>query len=169
MSELVVAVFDDVIKAEEARLELMRMENENLADLEDAVVLIRKPGGEVKLNHATHVTWGGAVAGGFVGSLLGLMLLNPVFAIMGMAAGTAVGAVSGSMTHLGVDEDFMKDLATYLRPGTSALCALVRRDVNPVLTELERFTCKVLRSPLTEESEENVKRELEVVRDKICM
>lgn len=45
MSELVVAVFEDLVKAEEVRLDLLKMDKEHLADLEDAVVLVRKKGG----------------------------------------------------------------------------------------------------------------------------
>jgi len=168
VSDLIVAVFDDLQKAEEVRLDLMKMEKDELADLEDAVVLIRKKGGEIKLHHATHVTFSGAVTGGFLGSLFGVILLNPVFAIMGLAAGTAIGAVSGSMTHLGIDEDFMQELATHLRPGSSALCILARENTDAVLKELESFTCKVLRTTFSEENEEKVKKQLETVRDKVC-
>ena len=41
MSELVVTVFDDEYNAEEVRLHLRKKEAEHLADLEDAVVLVR--------------------------------------------------------------------------------------------------------------------------------
>lgn len=168
MGELVVAVFDDPIKAEEVRLDLLKMDKEHLADLEDAVVLVRKKEGQVKLYHAAHLTLSGAASGGFLGALFGIILLNPVFVIMGLVAGTAIGAVSGSTTHLGIDEDFMQELATHLNPASSALCVLVRGHVDAVLKELDRFTCKVLRTTLTEENEEKVKRDLETVRDKVC-
>lgn len=168
MSDLIVAVFDELPKAEEVRLDLMKMEKDELADLEDAVVLIRKEGGEIKLHHATHVTLGGAITGGFLGSLFGVILLNPVFAIMGLAAGTAIGAVSGSATHLGIGEDFMQGLAGHLRPGSSALCVLARENTDAVLKELNSFTCKVLRTSFSEENEEKIKNELDTVRDKVC-
>lgn len=168
MSELVVAVFDDPVAAEEVRLELLKMNHEHLTDLEDAVVLIRKKKGSIKLHHASHLMFSGALSGGFLGGLFGIILLNPIFVIMGLAAGTVVGAVSGAMTHLGIDEDFMRELATHLKPGSSALCILVREHIDAVLKELDRFTCKVLRTTLTEENEEKVKKELDFMRDKIC-
>jgi len=87
---------------------------------------------------------------------------------MGSAAGTAIAGVFGSGIHLGVDEDFMKDLATHLKPGTSALCILVRKHIDAVLKELDRFTCKALRTALTEENEEKIKKDLETGRDKVC-
>jgi len=54
---------------------------------------------------------------GFLGSLLGVILLNPVFALVGMAAGAIAGAVSGSMSHVGVTEEFIRELAAHLKPG----------------------------------------------------
>ena len=107
MSDLVVVCFDEQFKAEEVRLDLLKMQRQHLTDLEDAVVLVRHQKGKVKLHHMTHLTIEGAVSGGFLGTLLGLMLLNPVFALFGLAAGTVIGALTGSMKHLGIDEEFM--------------------------------------------------------------
>ncbi len=150
MSELVIVTFDEELKAEEVRLNLLKMQSDHLVVLEDAVVLVRTKEGKVKLRHDSHHPFGGALAGGVLGALVGLMLLNPVFAILGAAAGTTMGAVSGSRTHLGVDEDFMKTLADHLKPGTSALCVLVEEALDSVLQELEKFHGKVLQTSLAE-------------------
>ena len=82
-----------------------------------------------------------------------LLRLNPLIAILGLAAGSAVGAVSGSASHAGINEDFMKEMATHLKTNSSALCVLVREHPESVLEELHQFGGKVLRSTLTHEDE----------------
>jgi len=48
----------------------------------------------------------GAVSGGFWGTLIGLIFLNP---LLGMAAGATAGAISGALTDVGINDQFMKD------------------------------------------------------------
>ena len=115
MSDLVVTVFNDEFKAEEVRLDLRKKEEAHLVDVEDSVVLVRDKEGKVKLHHMSHFTIGGAMGGGFLGTLFGVLLLNPVFAILGLATGVVVGGVSGAMSHIGINEDFIVARARALR------------------------------------------------------
>jgi uncharacterized membrane protein len=164
MSDLVVTVFDDEFKAEQVRLDLRKKQAEHLADLEDAVVLVRTREGKVKFHHMSHFTIGGALSGGVLGSLLGVLLMNPVFAVLGLAAGVVVGGISGAMSHVGIDEDFMSDLARHLKPGTSALCILVRDHLERVLEEVKSFKGKVLHTPLLHTDEAKLKAALEEIK-----
>jgi uncharacterized membrane protein len=164
MSDLVVSLFGDEYRAEEVRLDLLKKEAEHLVDIEDAVVLVRTHRGKVKLHHVSHMTVEGALGGGFVGTLMGVILLNPIFALFGLAAGTVVGAITGSLSHVGIDEDFMKELAEHLRPGTSALCILVRQDLERVLNDINLFGGKVLHAPIRHEDESKLREVLEAVR-----
>jgi len=166
MSELVVVAFGDQYRAEEIRLELLKMDRKHLVDIEDAVVVVRNKKGKVKLHHATHLTLSGAVGGGFIGSILGVILLNPVFLALGLIAGTAIGAVSGSLEHLGLDEDFINDLANHLQPGTSALCILVREQVEKVLEDVQKYEGKIFRTTLAPEDEEKLEKAIEEVKAK---
>lgn len=163
MSDLVVAVFDNELKAEEVRLDLRKKEAEHLADLEDAVVLVRTREGKVKFHHMSHFTVGGVLTGGVLGSLLGVLLLNPVFAVLGLAAGVVVGGISGAMSHVGIDEDFMKNLADHLKPGTSALCILVKDHLGAVLEEVRTFRGKILHTPLLHTDEAKLKAALDEI------
>ncbi len=85
MSTLVVVGYQDIHKAEEIRLQLWKMQRDYLLDLEDAVVVIKNDKGKVKVHQAVNLTATGAMSGGFWGSLIGLMFLNPL-------PGLAVGA-----------------------------------------------------------------------------
>ena len=151
MSTLVVVGYDDAFKAEEIRLKLQKLQKDYLIDMEDAVVAVKDDKGKVKLHQAVNLTAAGAVTGGFWGSLIGLIFLNP---LLGLAAGAAAGALSGALTDVGIDDNFMKDLAASMKPGSSVLFVLVRK-VTPdrVVEELKGTGGKILKTSLTHEDE----------------
>jgi uncharacterized membrane protein len=135
MSTLIVVGYNDLFKAEEIRLKLLRMQREHLIDLEDAVVAIKDAKGNVKLHQAVNLTAAGAVSGGFWGSLIGLIFLNP---LLGLAVGATAGAVSGALSDVGIDDNFMKELAATMTPNSSALFVLVRKSTpDKVLEEIK--------------------------------
>src|SRR5262249_22020023 len=71
-----------------------------------------------------------------------------------LAVGAGAGAVSGALSDLGINDDFMKDLASTMRPGSSALFVLVRRATpDKVLEELQGTGGTVLRTSLSHEDE----------------
>jgi uncharacterized membrane protein len=80
MSNLIVIGYDDLFKAEETRLKLVKMQRDYLIDLEDAVVAVKDKDGKVKLNQAYPLTQMGAVGGGFWGALVGMLFLIPCWA-----------------------------------------------------------------------------------------
>src|SRR5215471_14689835 len=151
MSTLVVIGYNDPHQAEEVRLKLWKLQKDYLIDLADAVVAIKDAQGKVKLHQAVNLTAAGAVSGGFWGSLIGLMFLNP---LLGLAVGAAAGAASGALTDVGVDDKFMKDLAATMQPGSSALFVLVRKATpDKVLDELAGTGGTVLKTSLSHEDE----------------
>ncbi len=151
MSTLVVIGYDDEFKAEDVRLKLRKLQKEYLIDLEDAVVAVKDAKGKVKLHQAVNLTAAGAVGGGFWGSLIGLIFLNP---LLGAAVGAAAGAVSGALSDVGIDDNFMKELSDNMSPGTSALFVLIRKaTVDKVLDELRGSGGKVLKTSLSHEDE----------------
>ncbi len=158
MADLVVIEYDDMHKAEEMRLKLQKMEREYLVDLADAVVAVKDENGKVKLNQIHNLTASGAVSGGFWGTLIGLIFLNP---LLGMAAGATAGAISGALTDVGINDNFMKNVASGFNNGTSALFVLVRK-VTPdkVLAELEGTGGKILQTSLTHEKEAKLQEAL---------
>jgi uncharacterized membrane protein len=162
MSNLIVIGYDDELKAEELRLKLLKLQRDYLVDLEDAVVAVRKPDGKVKLNQAINLTAAGAMSGGFWGLLIGIIFLNP---LLGVAVGVATGAISGALSDVGIDDNFMKELASTLKPGSSALFVLVRKaTADKVLEELQGCGGKVLKTSLTHEEEAKLQAALDSVR-----
>ncbi len=151
MADLVVIEYDDMHTAEEVRLKLKKMQQDYLIDLEDAVVAVKDQNGKVKLNQTHNLTATGAVSGGFWGTLIGLIFLNP---LLGMAAGAAAGGISGALADVGIDDKFMKEMASGFNNGTSALFVLCRKATpDKVLAELEGTGGKVLKTSLSHEQE----------------
>jgi len=141
------------------RLKLQKMQREYLVDLEDAVVAFKDEKGKVRLNQIHNLTTSGAVSGGFWGTLIGIIFLNP---LLGMAAGATAGAVSGALADVGINDRFMKEVASGFQNGTSALFVLVRK-VTPdkVLAELEGSGGKILQTSLTHEKEAKLQAALD--------
>ena len=162
MSTLVVVGYDDMFKAEEVRLKLMKMQKDYLIDLEDAVVAVKDQKGKVRLHQAVNLTAAGAVSGSFWGSLIGLIFLNP---LLGMVAGATAGAVSGALTDVGIDDKFMKELATAMKPGSSVLFVLVKKSTpDKVLDEVKGTGGKILKTSLSHEDEAKLQAALSATK-----
>jgi uncharacterized membrane protein len=150
-SNLVVIAYEDQFKAEEVRTMLRKMQQEYLIDLEDAVVAVKDDNGKVKLHQMYKLAAAGALSGGFWGALIGLIFMSP---LLGMAVGASAGAVSGALTDVGINDDFMKNLAASFQNGTSVLFVLVRKaTADKVLAELQGTGGKVIKTSLTHDEE----------------
>jgi len=159
MAELVAIAFEKPDEADRVLTELARLQKEYLIDLEDAVVAIRLPDGEVRLKQSINLIGVGAASGGLRGalwgSLVGLLFLNPLAGLaVGGLVGAGSGALSGSLIDYGIDDKFIRSLAEALQPNNSALFVLVRKaQPDKVLAELSRFRGKILHSSLAPEQE----------------
>ena len=158
MATFVMIDYENELKAEEVRLALLKMQKEYLIDLADAVVVVRDDRGKVRLRQMYNLTAAGAVSGGFWGALIGLIFLNPLF---GMAVGAAAGAVSGALRDVGIDDNFMKSLGQTLKPGTAALCVLIRRMTpDKVIEEIQQFGGTLIKTNLSSENEAKLREAL---------
>jgi len=167
MSDLIAVAYNDKFKAEKVRLDLLQMQQEHLVDLEEAAVVVRDQKGKVRLHHVSHLTLPGAISGGFLGALVGLMLFNPALALIGLVTGSGIGAAVGALKEVGIDEPFMKDLASQLTPGSSALFIMAKKaDPGKILEELKRYDGKVLQASLTHENEAMLTSAIETDRHK---
>jgi uncharacterized membrane protein len=163
MSTLVVIGYNDLYQAQEVRLKLIKLQKDYLIDMEDAVVVVKNEDGKVKLHQAINLTATGAISGGFWGSLIGLIFLNP---LLGLAAGAAAGAVSGALSDVGINDTFMKDLADTMQPNSSALFVLVRKSTpDKVLEELQGTGGTILKTSLSHEDEDKLQAALATAKN----
>jgi uncharacterized membrane protein len=158
MSTLIAMVFDSPYDAEKARLELRVLEKDELVDLEESVVLTRHKKGHIHFHHSQHFTLPMALSGGFVGTLVGLMILNPAIALIGGITGTGLRAVLGALKEIGIEEDFIKDLADGMWAGSSALFIVTRRgDSQKIMEALKPYGGKIFCNALYHQDESQLK------------
>ena len=155
MSTLVVVAYPNEFQAEEVRLRLLKMQQEYLVDLEDAVIAVRKEDGKIKLLQLHNLTGAGAVSGGFWGLLIGLLFLNP---LLGAAVGAGAGAISGALADVGINDEFMKQLGQNLKPGGSMLFILFRSiTMDKALQELKGTGGTIIQTSLSHEDEQRLR------------
>lgn len=164
MSELITVAFDEVDTAEEARRDLLRLKGKERTDLEEAIVIEIGKDGEPRLHHQEQFTVPAALAGGFVGTLVGLILMNPLFAAIGGITGTAWATAFGALKKVGISEDFIKKLAQDLQPGASALFIVTRRSRPRMIVEaLQSYQGKLLQTSLSHPDEGKLREALQKV------
>jgi uncharacterized membrane protein len=164
MGSLVVVGFPKAEEAEQVRRELVDIQREQLIALEDAVVVEHDSEGQVHLRQAINLTATGALGGGFWGTLVGLLFLNP---LLGAAVGAGVGAASGSLSDIGINDGFMRELGETPPRGSAALCLLVREATPDRVIERLRahvHHAKLLRSNLSHTDEDQLRELLERAR-----
>lgn len=166
MSDLVVIGFDGPLKAEEVLWRLRALKRQHLIDLEDAVVAVRDEAGEVQIrqsfNLATLEASSGLISGGLLGTLVGMVFMNPMAGfLLGGMFGMGAGALAGSLSDYGISDDFIKSLAETIPANSSALFILVRKSQpDRILAELSDIKGKVLKTTLSPEQETRLKKAL---------
>ena len=138
-------LFDDELKAEEARLKLMNLQREGCVDLEDSVVVVKEPNGTTRHHQTNRIIKRGG-AGGAVGSVTGLLvgalLMHP---LLGAVFGAVTGTISAEFENTGIEDHFIEDLAVNFKPGSSALFTLIRKSQpDKVLEAFQGFGGKIL-------------------------
>jgi uncharacterized membrane protein len=141
VSDLVFNAFDSEQKAEEVREKV----------LGDAVVAVKDANGRINLNQSINTTAQGAMTGALWGALIGLIFLNP---LIGVGIGAASGALGGSLTDVGINDEFMKNAAGALKPGTAGLFLLIRKvTADKVLKDLQGVGGTVVNTSFDETKE----------------
>jgi uncharacterized membrane protein len=158
MADLLVIGYPSEAAAEQVRQKLLGMQKEYLIELGDAVVAVKQPDGRVKLNQVFSPVAAGAATGALWGALIGLIVLMP---LAGAAIGAASGAVGGKLTDVGINDQFMRDVAATLDSGSAALFLLIRKmTTDKVLAELQGSGGTVLRSSFDETKEDALRAAL---------
>jgi uncharacterized membrane protein len=108
--------------AEQAEATAMDLQKQQLINVHDAATVSWETGAKKpKTRQANNLTGAGALGGAFWGLLFGLIFFVP---LIGLAIGAGMGALGGSMSDVGINDRFIKDVRDKVTPGTSALFIL---------------------------------------------
>ena len=141
----VAVAFGTASAAEEALRAVRGLEGEEAAAVEDAAVVLRTANGRLELHQTKELAAGeGAVAGGSVGLVAGLLLGGPVGgALVGLVAGGGWG-----LRDTGIPDDRLRQLGKELEPGHAVLCVLVGESGLPRVREVLEPYGEVLEAEL---------------------
>ena len=82
-----------------------------------------------------------------------------------MAVGAASGAAAGALSDVGINDEFMKNIAETMQPDSSVLFVLVRKATpDRVLEELKGSGGKILKTSLSHEDEAKVHAALDAAK-----
>jgi uncharacterized membrane protein len=138
--EIVSIVLDKPTRAEQVLLALAHLQAEGKLQMHDAVIVAKDADGRSRTVETVDVTPAkGALAGSWWGLLAGLLVGGPL-ALAGILGGAAAGALYGKLVDRGLEDDWVRSMAEWINPGSSALLLLVESGFSPaVLDELKRF------------------------------
>jgi uncharacterized membrane protein len=134
---------------------MLALQKQQLITVEDAAIMWRDTDGKPKLTQLNDMAGVGALGGAFWGMLFGLLFFIPV---IGLALGAATGAIVGSMSDVGIDDKFIKQVGESITPGTSALFLLTSHALlDKVLEQTKDLKYEILQSNLSQQDEEKLR------------
>jgi len=78
--------------------------------------------------------------------------------LVGLASGAALGAIVGSMKHMGIDVDFIKSIRSKVTEGTSALFLMTSDAVEDRVVEaMKHYKFEIIATNLSKEEEANLR------------
>jgi uncharacterized membrane protein len=138
--EILAIVLDKPTRAEQVLLALAHLQGEGKVQMHDAVIVAKGEEGRTRVVETVDVTPAkGALAGSWWGLLAGLLVGGPL-GIAGVLGGAAAGALYGKLVDRGLEDSWVREMADWIDPDSSALLLLVEAGFSPdVIDELKRF------------------------------
>lgn len=156
MATLTVWKFPTPLGADQAEHTLENLQKQELIKIHDAAVVSWPEGAKKpKTRQLASTTGAGALGGAFWGLLFGLIFFVP---LLGMAIGAGMGALAGSMTDVGINDEFIKKLRAEITPGTSALLLMTSEGVlDKVKDAFEGQPMQLVQTNLSKEQEDKLR------------
>lgn len=127
---------------------LKQLQKEGKIKFVNAGVLIKDRSGKTNVTETADVdARQGAIFGALVGGVIGL-LGGPIGVVAGAAAGAATGGLAARSIDMGIPKQMIDDLRQGLRPGTSAIIALVEPEwLDQLTAAVEGTECRIAQCP----------------------
>jgi uncharacterized membrane protein len=160
MTTMTVLEFPTADGADQLLGKLQQLQKQQLIQVNDAAIVTWPAGQKKPKTRQLHNLAGaGALNGAFWGMLFGLLFFIPFF---GLAIGAGMGALMGSMSDVGIDDTFIKQVREKVKPGTSALFLLTSGAVVDRVAEAIKGTqAEVVSTNLSAEQEQKLRAAFE--------
>ncbi len=152
MATLTVLKFNTTDGAENELEVIEDLSKQQMIELHDAAIVTWPVGkNKPKTKHLTNLTGAGALSGAFWGLLFCVLFFIPLF---GLVVGATIGAFAGSMTHMGINEDFIKSVRNKVTEETSALFLMTSDAVEDRVVEaMKQSNFEIIATNLSKEEE----------------
>lgn len=153
--QLIVAAFQTETGAKDALNKLKEAKKEDLIKILNAALITMNQKGKVKI-HETGDTSG--KKGAVIGGALGILLPG-----VGTLVGAAIGGLAAKMRDSGFQDDRLKVIGQGLKPGTSAIVAVVEHVwVDQLETEMRESGADVVTQAISDDIQETLTKGHEV-------
>jgi len=160
--QLVVAAFNEEKAADEALKALKSAKKEKLIGVKDAAVIRRDEKDKIHIKDVRDVGGGkGSIAGGVFGAAIALLTGGAGIVLAG-ATGALVGGLTAKAVDMGLPNKRLKELGESLKPGTSAIVAVIE---HKWVAELEAALAEEGAAVMTEALKADIAAQLEAGRD----
>ncbi|MGD8486268.1 MAG: DUF1269 domain-containing protein [Chloroflexota bacterium] len=159
MSQLLVITFESRETAGQAAERLKGLQKAHGLSISDMAVVEKDAEGKVHVQHGIDTTTGGgAIVGGALGLLLGLVF----FPIAGLAIGAIAGGLIGRSLGQNIDKNLVNDVTSDLTENTSALFIMGESDSpSAVIGALDPYKGKVYQTTVDAETEAQIQAALD--------
>jgi uncharacterized membrane protein len=163
MERMLVAIFDDEVKAQEASKSLQPMGDDGVIAVHTVRLFTRERDGSITSDDVTDSLPEGTMGATAVGSLLGL-LGGPVGLAIGAAGGMLIGATA-DYAKTRVTADFAQHVADELIPGRTAIVAEVDEESTAAVDKpLQTLGATIFRTDLSDVADREYEHEIAAIK-----
>jgi uncharacterized membrane protein len=160
--ELIVSAFQSEDGADKALQQIIDAKKERLVKIREAAVVVRDSKSKLHISERGDLSPAmGAGSGAALGAAIGLFG-GPIGALLGGGVGAAIGGIAARLIDTGIPNDRLAQIGEALKPGTSALVALVEHSwVDELRQEFDRAGGDTLAQAVTSD----IARQLEAGKE----
>ncbi len=170
MSTLIAASFSDKSQGTRLAAELIDMQKKRKIKVLDACVVWRHEDGAIEVRQMVESVeasiYYGVVLGGLAGVLIGFIFIDPVIGLgMGLLIGAVLGAIHGYLSDFGINNDFIQETGTLIKPETSAIFLLINTSSRrKVINHLSKYTGEILHTSYSRGKERDLFKQFQQSR-----